>query len=191
MKYKQLNINPELNINGNNKSIINVSSDSSINSGQSDQYHGQLRTIYNAKQGEDFSQIFNENAYNSIIFNYSLDKSLRKRDFVGRVTIDVNNPFELDVSIDELRTLVQLKFNNIFVNICKYNNVVMKNIKLHNGILSSVKFIVVFDEPVNHICLKKFVSQSLSKLSICFVDFEKLRFLKFFRFSKDHQGNYY
>lgn len=154
---------------------------------ETNRYRDQLRILHNGKQRKNFSQLYDVDAYDSIQFKYSLDQSLRKRDFVNRVNIDVINSHRLDVSVHELQSLTQLKFNNIFVNICKFNNIITTRIKWQNGIVSSVEFIILFDEPINHICLKKFSGQSMSELSIRFVSYEKLLHLKYFRFSKDKQ----
>lgn len=165
-----------------NENVINASS---INANQTNHERPQLNSLYYGKPYRNFGDCFDIDKYNSISFKYSLDRSMRKRDFVDRVSIDISDVSKLNISVNELKSLVQLKFNNIFSDICKFNCIITKNVKFQRNIVSGVKFIVIFDKPVNHICLKKFISQSHSELSINFIDYEKLSYLKFFRFSKN------
>lgn len=150
--------------------------------GESTFLNRELRAAYETKPVENFSKFFDCDAYESLSIKFSIKRSLRKRDYVRNINVEIINNYNLDISIDELKSLVQLKFNNIFVNICKFENIVVKNYRMHNGIITKLNFNVNFVHPVNQYCLKQFVSKPLSELSINFIDLDRvMNFGLFFR----------
>lgn len=150
-------------VSDNNVNALNVdlsNSDGQINNQR------QLRKAYCEKPNMNFVKIFDQISYDSLDFKYTLDASMGKRDYINRVTIGITNERNLNISINEFKALVQLKFNNVFLDICKFNNISTNFVSFHNSIVSTIRFVVFFDKPISHFCLRNAISKSFSPLEI-------------------------
>lgn len=125
----------------------------------------------------------NYDVYDGLSFGYNIERSIRTMDYINRITIVINNRGQTDFSINELKSIIKIKFNSIFINICKYNNIFVNNISMQGGTVSTARFVVYFDQPVNHICIGKFISQTTSKVLANGINERELSFLMPFRLS--------
>lgn len=166
-----------------NKNVNNLATESVISNGSINNQQ-RLRNAYYGKPCENFTEIFDGMAYDSLIFKYTLDSLIRKRDYINRVNIDISNERGLNISINEFKVLVQLKFNNIFLNVCNFNNISTNVVSFCDGVISTIRFVIIFDKPVSHFCLKNAISKKFGQLSINLIDYEKILFLSLFRISK-------
>lgn len=88
------------------------------------------------------------NSYDSLDFKcYSIYTD--KREYNELIKVSVSNPDKISVTCDELKALIQLKFNNLFLNICNFEEIHVNNVEIDGNQESRMDFLVRMDKPLS------------------------------------------
>lgn len=168
----------------NNVTNVNDTYGNETNSNPMEYHREELRKAYNMQPYQNFARYFDSDAYETLLIKLSLDRPIGKTDYINHIEVKVFNNDGLDISVDEVISLILIKFNNVFVDICKFEDIIPKEKHMNNGIITKIDFYVAFLQPVNHICLLEFKTKPLVELSINSIEFENLMNFGLLRFQE-------
>lgn len=107
------------------------------------------------------------------------------RDYNRAVRITLKN-FDptLSISIDVLKVLIMLKFNNLFIDICNFDDISVLNVTRFDNYdtyssIRSAEFIVTFEQPLSTYYFEKFNESKLTALNAKLISNEHLDIIKF------------
>lgn len=136
-----------------------------------------MESVYNSGTHCGFSRFFNSSIYDSLDFNLPSKGSGHKLDFIKQINVEITNKKKFNMSINEFKVLIQIKFNNVFPDICNIKNIHLLGLVCDGGSIHKIRFVVSLNQSISQYYMGNILSNTTSNLSIGFVPFENLCFL--------------
>lgn len=142
----------------------------------------QIADTYASRPYLNFSRHFDSEIYNSLEFDY--ENINHCNDYITSVNVNVINGSKFNFDVEEIKCLIALKFNNIFMNMCEVDKMFTVKSKYAGGVWSEILFRINFNVPFSKYYLKQFENMDTATMSINFVPITNVKSLKKFRYQE-------